>query len=351
MLEFKRETFHARIILPTGEATDRPIEIRIHPITGRSCRITYSRAEENEPGTATLPAPPPFAAQRQACPFCRARLARDTPQLAPALCPQGRMTRGTSTLFPNLFPYGRYSAVSLFDDEHFVEIGMARLQSYVDSLLNCRDYLLRVLAHDPAAVYMAITQNHLPSAGGSLLHPHLQVQADRLPANHQRFLQARAAEHHRRFGRPLFSDYLELEKQDGRRLIGVTGAWHWLAAFAPEGFFEIWGILPAITTLREVTETHWRDLAAGILCGQRFYRSLGRNGYNLGLLLLEDGSADLELRAVLSVRGNYAPWVRSDFTGFEVMLGDMATFSAPEHTAGWARPFWPGSAAVADHRQ
>ncbi|MGB8718825.1 MAG: galactose-1-phosphate uridylyltransferase, partial [Desulfobacterales bacterium] len=127
-------------------------------------------------------------------------------------------------------------------------------------------------------------------------------------------------------------------------------AWHWLAAFAPEGFFEIWGILPAITTLREITEADWRDLAEGILCGQRFYRSLGRNGYNLGLLL-EDGSADLELRAVLSVRGNYAPWVRSDFTGFEVMLGDMATFSAPEKTAAWARPFWPGSAAVADHRQ
>jgi galactose-1-phosphate uridylyltransferase len=103
---------------------------------------------------------------------------------------------------------------------------------------------------------MAITQNHLPSAGGSLLHPHLQVQADRLPANHQRFLQARAAAYRRRFGRPLFSDYLELEKQDGRRLIGTTGAWQWLAAFAPEGFFEIWGILPAVTTLRDTTDSH-----------------------------------------------------------------------------------------------
>jgi UDPglucose--hexose-1-phosphate uridylyltransferase len=40
------------------------------------------------------------------------------------------------------------------------------------------------------------------------------------------------------------------------------------------------------------------------------------------------------------VRSNYAPWVRSDFTGFEVMLGDMATFSAPEATAEKARRFW-----------
>lgn len=45
MLEFERETFHARIVLSTGEAADRPIEIRTSPITGRSCRITCSSAK------------------------------------------------------------------------------------------------------------------------------------------------------------------------------------------------------------------------------------------------------------------------------------------------------------------
>jgi len=29
---------------------------------------------------------------------------------------------------------------------------------------------------------------------------------------------------------------------------------------------------------------------------------------------------------VMVVRSNYAPWVRNDHTGFEVMLGEMATF-------------------------
>lgn len=340
MLQFKQETFPARIVLPGGEAAERPIEIRTHPITGRTCRITYSRGQEREPGTDGLSEPPPSATDRDTCPFCRARLAADTPRLPAELWPEGRMTRGSSTLFPNLFPYGRYSAVSLFDDQHFVKIGTARLKSYVDSFLNCRDYLLRVLSRDPAAVYMAITQNHLPSAGGSLLHPHLQVQADRTPTNHQRFLRGRAAEHRGLFGIRLFSDYLALEKQSGRRWIGATGSWQWLAAFAPEGFFEIWGILSGITSLRKTTEDHWSTLAQGILNAQKFYRSLGRNGYNLGLIMLEDGMDDLELRAVLTVRGNYAPWARSDFTGFEVMLGDMATFSAPESTAARARVFW-----------
>ncbi|MBR9987280.1 MAG: galactose-1-phosphate uridylyltransferase [Desulfosarcina sp.] len=340
MLLFEQETFHSRIVLPGGQTAERPIEIRTNPITGRTCRITYSRGEEREPGAETLPAPPPFAENRDACPFCRTRLATHTPRLAPELCPQGRITRGASTLFPNLYPYGRYSAVSLFDDRHFVPIGTAGLQSYADSFLNCRDYLLRVLEYDPTAVHLAITQNHLPSAGGSLLHPHLQVQADRAPANHQRFLQARATLHRRKSGTRLFSDYLALEQEGGARWIGATGPWHWLTAFAPEGFYEIWGILPGVTSLRDMREDHWPALAQGVLNTQKLYRSLGRNGYNLGLVLLEDGSDDLELRVVLTVRSNYAAWVRSDFTGFEVMLGDMATFTAPESTARSAREFW-----------
>ena len=340
MLKFIQETFHSQIVLPNGESADRAIEIRVHPITGRTCRITYSRGEEREPGTEFLPEPPPFAAELDKCPFCCDRVGTQTPRLPTNLYREGRMIRGASTLFPNLFPYGRYSAVSLFDDQHFVEIGSASLQSYVDSFLNCRDYLLLILAHDPAAVFMAITQNHLPSAGGSLLHPHLQIQADRVPANFQRFLQRHAADYRWKYRARLFFDYLKYEQQTGQRFIGTSGPWQWLAAFAPEGFFEIWGILPEIFSLQQMTDQHWYYLAEGVLNTQKFYRSLGRNGYNFGLLFIEDGSDNLDLRVVLTVRSNYAPWVRSDFTGFEVMLGDMATFSEPEITAERARSFW-----------
>jgi galactose-1-phosphate uridylyltransferase len=250
------------------------------------------------------------------------------------------MQKGRSVLFPNLFPYGSHSAVSLFDERHFVEIGTASPNSYADCLLNCRDYFQRVIENDPKSVYLAITQNHLPSAGGSLLHPHLQLQADGVASNHHRFLQERAAEHLHRTGTRLFTAYLAHERIDGRRYIGGTGRWEWLAAFAPEGFFEIWGILPGVASLRQAGAEDWQALARGVIQAQRFYRSLNRNGYNLGLLSIEDGTDALELRAVMVVRSNYAPWVRSDHTGFEVMLGDMATFSAPEATAERARPFW-----------
>jgi galactose-1-phosphate uridylyltransferase len=113
-----------------------------------------------------------------------------------------------------------------------------------------------------------------------------------------------------------------------------------MASFAPYGFFYIWGILPNVTSLNHIRDSDWSDLAQGVVKTQRFYRSLHRNGYNLGMLFVEDGNPYLEMRVVILVRSNYAPWVRSDYTAFEVMLGDMTTFTSPEATARNARIFW-----------
>ncbi len=339
-LNFCLEPVTARFIAPDGQAVETTIEVRTNPITHRTCRVTLSRKGEKERGTESLPAPPPDAERKSDCPFCRPQLSSLTPRCIETLAPAGRLVRGDSVLFPNLFPYGAYSGVSLFDDTHFVEIGRASVASYRDSFLNCADYLTRILVADPQAVHMAITQNHLPSAGGSLLHPHLQINADRVASNHHRFLSRRATEYYRARGSRLFADYLRHEREDGRRYIGTTGEWQWMAAFAPEGFYEIWGILPGRTSFRSLGDVEWQDLARGVIRTQQFYRSLCRNGYNLGLLSVEDDSDCLEMRVVILARSNFAPWVRNDHTGFEVMLGDMATFVPPEETARQAQEFW-----------
>ena len=339
-LRFESLIVTAKFIDTAGRPAEKPIEIRTHPITGRTCRIAFSRINEKEAGTDSLPQPPPDANKTSQCPFCRPQVSSKTPRLFPDLASEGRMIQGDSLLFPNLFPYGSYSAVSLFNDEHFVEIGTASVSSYADSFINSGRYLKKVLQYDQQAIYMAITQNHLPSAGGSLVHPHLQINADRIPGNHHRFLLHKTDEFSRRDNDFLLSCYLTHEKSEGSRYIGPTGSWEWMAAFAPEGFFEIWGILPGVTSLQQVTASAWQDLAQGVINTQRFYRSICRNGYNLGLLLVETSTSNLELHVVLVVRSNYAPWVRSDYTGFEVMLGDMATFVSPEQTAEWARPFF-----------
>lgn len=339
-LIFTNKSVTANFITPEGNEVKRIIEIRTNPITLRTSRVTLSRIDEKEKGTETLPSPPPDANQKAECPFCQPQVMSQTPRHMDDLLPTGRLVQGDSILFPNLYPYGRYSAVSLFDDSHFVEIGMASVSSYRDSFLNSAAYLRRILTSDPKAMYMAITQNHLPSAGGSLLHPHLQVHADRVASNHHRFLGPRAMEYFSATGSRLFADYAEHEKQDGQRYIGTTGSWQWMAAFAPEGFYEIWGILPDCVSLKKLRQEDWENLASGVIRTQKFYRSLCRNGYNLGLLSIENDNDYLEMRAVILARSNFAPWVRNDHTGYEVMLGDMATFVQPEQTARLARKFW-----------
>ena len=122
---------------PSGLIAERKIEIRTQPITGRTCRIAFSRIDENEPGTESLLQPPPDAGSNCPMPVLPAQVSAKTPQLHPDLSSSRRLARGESLLFPNLFPYGSYSAVSLFDDTHFVEIGNASADAYANSFLNC----------------------------------------------------------------------------------------------------------------------------------------------------------------------------------------------------------------------
>ena len=339
-LYYKKKRIKAKFIDPSGRPVEKIIENRTNPVTLRSCRITYSRVDEKEIGTDTFPDPPPFAFETSECPFCTPRVADMTPRLLHGSFSSERLIQGESILFPNLFPYGSYSAVSLFDQNHFVEIGSASLVSYENSFKNSVQYLSQILRQDAKAIYMAITQNHLPSAGGSLLHPHLQINADRIPGNHHRFMDKRSRQYCKATGKLIFSDYLNDEIKAAERYIGTTGDWHWVTAFAPEGFYEIWGILPGVTSLQSLSDKQIKNLCVGVLNTQRFYRNLNRNGYNLGILSIEKEDSRLELRVVLIVRSNYAPWVRNDHTGFEVMVGDMATFVAPEQTAALAKPFW-----------
>ncbi len=339
-IDFITRQVKAKFIHPGGNIVKSKIEIRTNPVTGRTARIAFGRIHEKEAGISSLPPPPPDAKNTEACPFCEPQVYEKTPRLRYEISEKGRLKKGNSLLFPNLFPYGEYSAVSLFDNNHFVEIGKASLKSYKDCFINCADYLVRVKNYDPKACYMAITQNHLPSAGGSLVHPHLQINADKIPANNQRFLEKKCRDFFDDTGKYFFSAYIEHEKKEKVRYIGKTGPWEWASAFAPEGFFEIWGIFPGCTDFENIKEKEWEELAKGVLNAQAFYRSLNRNGYNLGMLIIARKESFLELRIVILVRSNYAPWVRNDHTGFEVMLGDMATFTAPEEVARLALPFW-----------
>jgi len=325
----------------SGSRIRRIQQVRTDPVTLRKCRITPSRALENERGTEMLYHPPETDLDEKKCPFCPGNLEFMTPCLMPEISEKKRMSHNDSILFPNLFPYTEWSAVSIFDNIHHVEIGTAGLDTYRDSFINCAQYLAQVTKIDPAAIYMSITQNHLPGAGGSLVHPHLQVHATKQISDNHRILEQRAQAYDARFGRCILSDLLMAEKKRKERYLGSTGAWEWVTAFAPSGFYEIWGIAQTTSSLLIPGKTQtWMDLAKGVLNTQKFYKSLNRNSYNLAMLSVENGENFPCLKVSLTARSSYAPWVRSDFTGFEIASGEMATFTLPESVADAAREFW-----------
>lgn len=341
MIVFDKKEFSADFRDTSGEPLTRMQQVRADPVTLKQCRITPSRSHENERGTEKLYHPPDMDLDESRCPFCPENIERMTPCLSEQIGKSGRLKKRHSTLFPNLFPYTEWSAVSLFGDTHYVEIGTAIPESYRDSFINCSDYLTRVKRVDPQAIFMSITQNHLPGAGGSLIHPHLQVHAAKQISNNHKVLKQRAQEYQTRYNTCILSDVLLAEQEVGERYIGRTGVWEWLAAFAPSGFYEIWGILPSESSLLiPEKEDVWQDLAEGVLNTQRFYKSMNRNAYNLSLLSIEDGHKIPCLKVSLTVRSSYAPWVRSDLTGFEVGSGEMVTFTFPESVAAMARAFW-----------
>ena len=333
MIEFNMVELTADFSDAVGIPLKRVLQVRTDPLTLRQCRITASRALANERGTEKLFQPPVTDLDESKCPFCPGNLEKMTPRLNPQISAHRRLITNKSILFPNLFPYTEWSAVSLFDNIHHVEIGTATRASYRDSFINCSDYLTRVNKADPQAVFMSITQNHLPGAGGSLVHPHLQVHATRQISNNHRILKKRSKDYEKKHNTCLVSALLESEKKSGERYIGRTGIWEWIAAFAPSGFYEIWGIAKSEPSLLIPDKKRvWQDLAEGVLNTQRLYRSLNRNAYNLNLLSTEDGRKPPCLKVSLTARSSYAPWVRSDFTGFEIASGEMATFTLPEST-------------------
>ena len=341
MIEFNMREFSAEFSDAAGKPIKRVQQVRTDPVTLKQCRITPSRALENERGTEKLYQPPDADLDESKCPFCYGNIEFMTPCLKQQITKRKRLINKKSILFPNLFPYTEWSAVSLFDGTHHVEIGTASSGSYRDSFINCSDYLTRVNKADSEAIFMSITQNHLPGAGGSLVHPHLQVHATRQISNNHGVLRKHAQEYEAQSSACILSDLLVAEKKAGERYIGRTGPWEWVAAFAPSGFYEVWGIAASESSLlipekREV----WRTLAEGVLNTQKFYKSLNRNSYNLSLLSIEDGLNIPCLKVSLTARASYAPWVRSDFTGFEAASGEMATFTLPESVADMARVFW-----------
>ena len=159
-----------------------------------------------------------------------------------------RIIRGESVTFPNLFPFGEGHVVTVMTREHAV-MTFSR-QQVVDALLAQIEALRRTDG------YASINWNFLPSAGASLVHPHMQGLSDSRPSRIAELYLAASEQYRKKQGRNYWDAVREQERVSDRYLFGDEILWS--AHAVPVGEREVRGILP-ISSLDEME--NYVDLA------------------------------------------------------------------------------------------
>jgi len=285
------------------------VQYREETYTGFRCRISPDRSKRHILHPIVIPE------DNGDCPFCPERVFSVTP-----LFPDGRrIIHNESVTFPNMFPFGNGHVVTVITKAH--QIGVFSKRQIVDALSG------QIEALEMYQGYPSINMNFLPSAGASMIHPHMQGLCDVRPSPvMDRYLLA--GQKYREQSRRNYWDALvEVEKTSGRFLFG--GDIVWSAHAVPCGEREIRGILP-VATLGEM-DTYIDPLAEGILEVLALYRNLGTNAFNMTIFFDKAGSGR-EFRAFCSLisRINPNPASMSDSAFMERMHCEPVIMTLPE---------------------
>jgi galactose-1-phosphate uridylyltransferase len=307
-------------------------EIRYDPLTGQSSRICHF---------ALPPVPPPdfdsvAEARRATCPFCPERVTTVTPRFPDALVPGGRFRRGEAVVFPNLFPYDELSAVLVPGAQHRVDASNVPEALVASGLATARDFLASTMPGMGPGTYGLVTWNHMPPAGGTQIHPHMQVVATSEPGNairrellaEQAFLEA-----HRR---PFSGDLLAAEEAAGR-VVGRTGDWTWFVPFAPTGVLgDCRAVLAGKASFLDLDDADVSAFAGGLRRALRGFASAGLWSFNLTFFPDRAGerSGRHSLSARLLPRLYLDPVLHvPDANYLHLLLGEPFSMAWPEEVA------------------
>jgi galactose-1-phosphate uridylyltransferase len=250
--------------IPVGTGT---LQERKERLTGLRCTISPERVKRHINQAAAI------HSDSSGCPFCPENILKVTPVFPD----KKRIIRGESVTFPNLFPFAQWHTVTVITRNHIVPEFTER--QIADALSAQTEALIKTDG------YASINWNYLPSAGASLVHPHMQALSGRRPS----FLPERYILAGRRYysqhGKTYWTDLRGLEQDSDRFLFGDEIFWH--AHAVPVGEREVRAILP-ISHIDEL-ESYAKRLARDILSVISFYRTLGTYAFNMSVFFDKRG--------------------------------------------------------------
>ena len=316
--------------------TARTTDIRIDPLTGKTSRIIYF--------PVTLPPPPdptPLAEMTQPfCPFCKPGVYEKTPRFPEKIVPEGRIERGDAILFPNAFPYDTHSAVAVVGDDHYTAIDAFRPDTLVNAFTAAVDYISRVVEYDETAVHHSISMNYMPTAGGSIIHPHIQVIAGDVPTTYQKEFTEAARKYREDEGVPFFDELIRRETEANERLIGTHDGVTWLSSFAPKGIAEFLAVFESTEPLTSLDSRSMGAFSVGVTRILAYLGSRNFASFNLALYSAPTVDSPYPTHARVVPRTTLPPLGASDINYLELLHDEVLTIITPEDAAAGAKGFF-----------
>ena len=345
-IEFRTERKLARLHDPRRDfaLVEVESEVRYDPLTGASARICHFAMR--------APPPPDLAAisaeSARRCPFCPGELERVTPRFPDDLVPGGRLRHADALLFPNLFPYDDLSAIAVLCGEHFHPMDAMPERLAANGLLVAREFMRRAAGRTGASpAYGLVTWNYMPPAGGTQVHPHMQVIVTTTPGNGLSGQLAAADRFLARTGTAFGAALVEAER-DGARWIGELGRAAWLVPYAPTGVLgDAMCVLRERSNIAELEDGDIADFAASL--SQVLAAFAARGLWSFNLSLLPDAFAAPRRRHWLTARLLPRFYLNpklhvSDASYMQLLLGEPFSMQRPEEVAADLRARFAGAA-------
>jgi len=329
-IEFKKELIESSFLDPRNnfEPKTVAVEIRRDPLTHKISRVfPYRNLALHKHNWV------PFVeeSKKKFCPFCPEVMEKVTPKFIGNISEDGRIRIGDAVAIPNLNPYEKYAAVVIMSSNHYIPMEEINEEFMLNSFLAGLTYLQKVYRSDPeGAAYPSINWNYMPYAGGSLIHPHLQVLAGATPCSYDQQLIDKSASYFSQYNSNFWTDLIKTEKLMGERYIGNTGDVHWLSTFAPRHIGEVLGILPGKKSINDLTKKDLLDFIKGLKKVISYYSQYNIASFNTALYFSrqDDQGFTVQLRTV--GRFTIFPLAGSDITHMQILHDDPWTVILPE---------------------
>jgi galactose-1-phosphate uridylyltransferase len=329
-IQFKKETVPLKFLDYTNNFREQILlqERRVDPLTGHISIVHPGRYRRMEkPDLSGLLQ----QSLEMGCPFCPPMVDKAIPKFPSELFPEGKVVIGEVRVFPNALPWLQYNAIAVLTREHFVEPSDLTVKVITDGLLGCQAYLKRLQEVDAKAKYCFVFWNHLPPAGATLIHPHLQAIATQSGTKYHRQLLDASQRYHRKNGSNFWSDFITREKELGERYIGVIGNIVWLTNFVSKGWvFDVSAIFQRNDSIVEASTEDFDAFSEGLIRVFRYIRDQNLSSFNVNLYSGIIGKEYFWTQARIVPRLALPPFNTPDCQVFELFHDETLNLRRPE---------------------